>query len=173
MKKIISLVLALAFIGAVAVSASAITGSIYPAVSKAKVAPYTDFDLRLVTGSSVVGATNLDILNLVNIPANQAFVQDSVVYFAFTFTAQKEGSDKGDITMHSNDYLEPGFLLSSDVLDFAKSSFKMFRIGQYYTVTTESFDAERQGSDKRWLIYNIPTPDSMHVREYVFVAPAC
>ena len=121
MKKIVSLVLALVLVLAIAAPAMAITGSVNPDVTTIASAPFTDIDLVLIESAPLNG---LGILSLQAVAANKAYVKDSLVHFALYFKTPVNTTTSMALT----DYSTPGALISSDVVSFMADQIKVYKI---------------------------------------------
>jgi len=124
MKKIISLVLALVMVFAIAASASALTGDIYePGPTAGGVLPYTNIRLKLV--ESIPGAAGFGLLSLTEVAAGKAYYANQAIYFALEYTTP----DSDLITIDPSDYDSPGILISSTNVEFWANTFALYSVG--------------------------------------------
>lgn len=148
MKKIVSLVLALVLVLAIAAPATAITGMINPEVTASTNAAFTNFDLKLVESY----ASGVGVLSLQGIAANKAYVKDSLVHYAITYTTP----DLTKVTTNPADYDAPAILLTSDVVKF-------YNVVQGYSITTTgvapvALTATLGATDMSMTIATLPDP---------------
>ncbi|NLF58203.1 MAG: hypothetical protein GX580_11250 [Candidatus Hydrogenedens sp.] len=123
MKKIISLVLALVMVFAIAASASALTGDIYePGPTTGGVLPYTNIKLKLV--ESIPGAAGFGLLSLTEVAAGKAYYTNQAIYFALEFTTP----DLDLITIDPSDFDAPGILISSTNVEFWTNTFALYSV---------------------------------------------
>lgn len=118
MRKTVSLVLALAMVFALAPSAFAITGPSKLVIYNTAVPPYTNINLQVVESP--------DALAIRPIPDNRIFEMGSAVHFALYF----QTPDKDDITMANYDYIAPYVFLSSNNVEFDRTTIKLTTINE-------------------------------------------
>ena len=166
MKKTISLVLALVMVFAIASSASAITGLINPEATVVNNAPYTDIDLQLIES---VG-TGFGLLSLQPVAANKAYIYDGVVHFALYY---KIPGNSVVLNMPEYDYSDPYALISSDIVDFATSTIKTYKISRTDVlditsyVPASAFNSAVYGN--KWVKVPLASPKHDENRGYSYV----
>lgn len=137
MKKIISLVLALVMVFAIAASASAITGQVWDKDESGYTGPYTITGFNLIKNPGVgAGLVYPDPAS-----TDAAYIAGTAIYFAFYFTANK--SEK--IAMHADDYTAPWFAITATngIVEWLPTYFNLYSISStaVNSVTIASADA--------------------------------
>lgn len=158
-QKIISLVVALAMVLAMAAGASALTGDLYePAPTAGGVMPYTNIRLRLVESASE--EIGFGLFNLAQAAEGSAYFPGQRICFALEFTTP----DEEDITIHALDYVNPAVVLSSAVVDFCPGTFTMCQL-EGATVSETAVTVEHDPDNPKKVTVSLPFPvDSGAVR---------
>lgn len=164
MKKLTSLILALAMVFAIAASASALTGDIYEVgPTTGGVLPYTNIRLKLV--ESIPGAAGFGLLSLTEVASGRAYFANQTLYFALEYTTP----DKSYITIHEDDYDDPAILISSTNVDFWPGTFALYSITAA-TIATAPFHITSPSSGyAKKITVEVPEPVNNSAVQFILV----